>query len=342
MANHFIFLLLLATFTIAVNTSSKFKEFQQFTQKYNKRYKSIDEFVKKYEIFKQNKKTIQKLQPKKLSGKQKPNEARFAPNQFADLTQEEFIEKYLTLDVSSIQKMKEQQHLKGRTLQPSTTEIPKSWDWRDHGAVSSVKHQHDCGSCWAFTTAATLESQYLMKTGKEIELSVQQLIDCDKTNKGCHGGVMNKAYKYLQSNNLLLAEEYPYENDDSSSCRHDGKKGLVGVKDFAFAETQDEQEIKRLLYEKGPLGGAVNALPLAFYEGGIYDPWFDWLCSSSINHAITIVGYGEEDGTEYWIIKNSWGEEWGENGFFRIALGRGLCGINTFVLHVEAEINDEE
>lgn len=332
---------LLITFLVlglafAVVPDKRFIEFQDFIIKYDKEYSSIEEFQEKFEIFKQNQKIIKKISPKKLSnGEFNPNQLRFAPNQFSDMTQEEFKEKYLNLDVEQLRAMREDPSV--RNLEPTITEIPESFDWREKGVVSPVKNQGDCGSCWSFATAATLESQYLMKTGKTQILSEQQLIDCDTTNKGCHGGVMTKAYKYLQTSGLMTSADYPYQAKDKLTCRYKEEKAVIKVKSWGIAE-KNEEKIKALLVEKGPLSGAVNALPLTFYSSGIFDPWFDFLCPSSVNHAITIVGYGKEDGTEYWIIKNSWGKKWGENGYFRLALGRGLCGINTFVVGVEGEV----
>ena len=107
-------------------------------------------------------------------------------------------------------------------------------------------------------------------------MSEQQLIDCDKRNKGCRGGVMNKAYEYLMNNGMMSAEDYPYEeNDEETQCRYQEDKAVMKVKSWGFSGTQDEEEIKALLIEKGPLSGAVNAFPLMFYAGGIFDPWFE-------------------------------------------------------------------
>ena len=330
---------LIVGIAFSTKVDKKFLDFQDFIAKYHKSYDSPAEFMEKFEVFKNNQKIIKKNSPKKISnGKFNPNKQRFAPNQFSDMTQEEFRAKYLNLDVEQIRAMKESGAF--RELHPEITkDLPESFDWREKGVVTPVKSQGDCGSCWSFATAATMESQYLLKTNKTLIMSEQQLIDCDKRNKGCRGGVMNKAYEYLMNNGMMSAEDYPYEeNDEETQCRYQEDKAVMKVKSWGFSGTQDEEEIKALLIEKGPLSGAVNAFPLMFYAGGIFDPWFDFLCPSTINHAITIVGYGTDGTTPYWIIKNSWGESWGENGYFRLALGRGLCGINTFVLGVEGEV----
>ena len=187
----------------ATKVDKKFLDFQAFIAKYNKMYDTPEEMIEKFEVFKSNQKLIKKNSPKKLSnGKFNPNEQRFAPNQFSDMTQEEFKQKYLNLDVEQLRATKESGAVRELLPDPST-EIPESFDWRDKGVVTPVKQQGECGSCWSFATAATMESQYLLKTNKSLIMSEQQLIYCDKTNKGCRGGVMNKAYEYLKTNAIV-------------------------------------------------------------------------------------------------------------------------------------------
>lgn len=203
----FAFLIVLGLVS-AAKVDKKFLDFQEFISKYNKMYDTPEEFVEKFEVFKSNQKLIKKNSPKKLSGgKFDPNVQRFAPNHFSDMTQEEFKEKYLNLDVEQLRAMRKSGAVRELLPDPST-EIPDSFDWRDKGVVSPVKRQGDCGS-WSFATAATMESQYLLKTNKTLILSEQQLIDCDKKNKGCKGRVMNKAYEYLKNNGMMTAEDYP-------------------------------------------------------------------------------------------------------------------------------------
>ncbi len=136
----------------------------------------------------------------------------------------------------------------------------------------------------------------------------------------------------------MLTEDYPYMNK-KGKCKYDESKGVGKVKSYTRIISNSEEEMKTALYEKGPLSAAIFSLPLMFYDGGIYEPWFDFFCSGDLDHAVTIIGYGEEDDVPYWLIKNTWGDDWGENGYLRLRAGRGLCGINSFVFWVEADLN---
>ena len=130
----------------------------------------------------------------------------------------------------------------------------------------------------------------------------------------------------LKEKKLMLTEDYPYQAT-KGECKYDESKGIGKVKSYKKITSQDEDEMKVALYEKGPLSAALFSFPLMFYSGGIYDPLFSFLCPDSVDHAVTIVGYGEEDNTPYWLVKNSWGEDWGEKGYFRIKMG--ICAIDA-------------
>ena len=196
-----------------------------------------------------------------------------------------------------------------RDLTPLTTEQlgledvepPEEFDWEfDRGIKTEVKHQQDCGGCWAFATSATIESQYFMKYGENISLSEQQLIDCDENNLKCSGGNMRKAFIYLQEHGLMKSEDYPFINGEGE-CKYDEKKGIVKVKEFSFIP-KDEEEMKKALFKYGPIASALNSILMVFYDSGIYEPWYSSLCSDNINHAVVIVGWTKT----HWIIQNSW------------------------------------
>jgi len=255
---------------------------------------------------------------------------------FMDVSQAEFARTHLNLklEVSDI--------VKAKTATPMKFELgtaPDSHDWRDKGMVSDVKDQGQCGSCWAFSAIGNIESQYKMKTGKDVILSEQELVDCDKAaDQGCEGGLMEDAFKYLETAGVISQQDYPYAGVDNE-CKTGGIAVVAKVTSFAFAGTSDEAAIKELLYTNGPFAIAINATPLQWYFGGIVNPWFPSLeCDpSSLNHGVLLVGYGSEAGQDYWIIKNSWGKTWGEDGFFRMARGSGVCGVNTYVISATVE-----
>lgn len=313
----------------------KLEEFIEYTKKYNKIYSTKEEFESRFKIWKKNYNLIKRYSPTSFLNQGKSIGANFVLNEFADMSEEEFSSKYLTLDPEMY-----------RDLTPLTTEQlglediepPEEFDWEfDRGIKTEVKHQQDCGGCWAFATSATIESQYFMKYGENISLSEQQLIDCDENNLKCSGGNMRKAFIYLQEHGLMKSEDYPFINGEGE-CKYDEKKGIVKVKEFSFIP-KDEEEMKKALFKYGPIASAVNSILMAFYDSGIYEPWYSSLCPDNINHAVVIVGYGVDETTnkKYWRVKNSWGPNWGENGYFRLIRGEGACGIKRYNLLVDIE-----
>ncbi|MCQ2819728.1 MAG: C1 family peptidase [archaeon] len=327
-------LLSVLVFSSKFDDERLFKDFQEYMVKYNKNYSTAEEMLKRFEIFKQNKKRTLLLSaiPKSKTG------ARFGENKFSDMTEEEFKKRYLNLDIEALEEFAASEEVTNAHFDKNK-KIPSSWDWRDKKAVTPVVDQDGCGSCWAHSTSATLASQYLIHGKNITSFSVQQLIDCDMGNKGCGGGLMNKGYDYLKTSKLMLTEDYPYEKH-RGECRYDESKGIGKVKSYQRIISEDEDEMKVALYEKGPLAAGLFSFPLMFYSGGIFDPLFSFLCPATIDHAVTIVGYGSEWGVPYWLIKNSWGTDWGEDGYFRIRAGSGTCGINTFVFWVEADLEE--
>lgn len=313
----------------------KFQEFLDYINKFNKNYSSPEEFKSRFKIWKKNYNQIKRYSPSSFSSSDKPSGAKFSLNQFADMSEEEFTSKYLTFDPEMYRDLAT---VTAADLGLDDVEPPENFDWElDKGITTEVKHQQECGGCWAFATAATLEAQYLMKFGKNMSFSVQQLIDCDERNTKCKGGNMRKAFLYLQEHGLMLSEDYPFINGEGE-CKYDESKAYVKVKNFSFVP-KDEEEMKKVLYKYGPIAGAINGIIIAFYDNGIFEPWFPGMCPDNINHAIVIVGYGvdKETGKKFWRIKNSWGPSWGEGGYFRIIRDEGICGIKRYTLIAEIE-----
>jgi C1A family cysteine protease len=214
------------------------------------------------------------------------------------------------------------------------TSAPASWDWRSQGAVlKQIYDQGQCSCCWTFSSSANIEGVNFIKTGKLTALSNQQLLDCDTVNNnGCNGGSMQNAFDYLKQNGGIQAySDYPYKGTQGS-CQFNKGKAMVQIDGWVSAGTTDENKIRDMLYQKGPLSVAVNATPFQYYSGGIADYSRQDCDPNATNHAVTLVGYGTENGKDFWIVRNSWGSNWGENGYFRIARGKGTCGINTYVV----------
>lgn len=338
--NHFYIILVLICFSFQkIENDEKFQEFLEFTKKYNKNYSSQEEFQTRFKIFKQNYNLVKRNNPISFLSKGKSIGANFSLNKFADMTEQEFASKYLTLDPEMYRDLST---VSATDLGLDDVDPPENFDWEfDKEIKTEIKHQRDCGGCWAFATAAVLESQYLLKYKENIIFSEQQLIDCDENNLKCNGGNMKKAFLYLQNHGLMKSEDYPFINGEGK-CKYDENKTVIKVKNFSFIP-KDEEEMKKALYKYGPLAGAVNGLLMAFYEKGIYEPWFSTACPDNINHAVVIVGYGvdKETNKKFWRIKNSWGEDWGENGHFRLIRGEGACGIKRYTLMAEIEKIDK-
>ena len=301
-----------------------FQLFQKFITKFNKKYSSINEYLARYEVFKQNvMETFSNEETTYISGITK----------FSDLTKQEFKRIYLNLKYDAMA-MSNFNPIYAK----DTNAAPDSFDWRNYGRVCSVKDQGSCGSCWAFATLGNLESLYAGLKGQCKSFSEQQLIDCDTTDSGCNGGLMEYAFTYLKKIGCInLEEDYPYKGV-KGTCKTNYDKcvdmTVTGYKKLGSSYSTwspvDEDEIKEFLYETGPLAVALNANPLQTYVSGILDVSSSQCPSSGINHAVLLVGYGTAE-LPYWIVKNSWGTAWGEKGYFRIRRGNGTCGINCYI-----------
>ncbi|XP_037578751.1 procathepsin L [Dermacentor silvarum] len=218
-------------------------------------------------------------------------------------------------------------------LEPEGVEdvhLPKAIDWRKKGAVTPIKNQGQCGSCWAFSTTGSLEGQHFRKTGKLVSLSEQNLVDCSTSfgNNGCEGGLMDNAFKYIKANKGIDTEMiYPYNGTDGV-C-HFVKSG-VGATDSGFVDIPEgkEDKLKKAVATVGPVSVAIDAShqSFQFYSEGIYD---EPECSSEqLDHGVLVVGYGTKDGQDYWLVKNSWGTTWGDEGYIYMTRNKNnQCGI---------------
>lgn len=220
--------------------------------------------------------------------------------------------------------------IKNHTTTNVMLPIPKhSVDWRKENKVSSVKNQLDCGGCWAFSSVGAVESLWAIKKDKLYDLSEQELIDCSSKNQGCEGGSMDLAFEYIINNGLCSNNSYPYVATDeicNNTC-----ESLVTISDFRDVTQNNEKSLMRAVSQQ-PVSVAIqaNKRSFQFYKSGIYS---DPNCGFQLDHGVLLVGYGYDKtyDMDYWIIKNSWGEDWGEDGYVRIIRNiddsRGLCGV---------------
>lgn len=252
-------------------------------------------------------------------------------NQFSDMTTEEF-KQVMNGYKQAPSKAKQ---VASTFLAPLNSDAPKTVDWRKEGYVTPVKDQGSCGSCWAFSATGALEGQHFRKTGTMVSLSEQNLVDCSKTqgNEGCNGGLMDQAFQYISENHGIDSEEaYPYLAKDDE-CHYNPDFNAANDTGFMDIEKGNEKALMKAVASVGPVSVAIDAGHRSFqmYQSGIY---YEPDCSSEqLDHGVLVVGYGYEgevDGKKYWIVKNSWGEKWGDNGYIWIAKDRdNHCGIAT-------------
>jgi len=302
-------------------------EFTKFVHKYEKTTYGADQMDKRFRIFKDNFIRIQLYN--KLY-----NTDVMQINKFADLTPQEFRGHYLMKKRTPAQMRGEIKAEPAKNY--ITLKAPTSIDWRQLGAVTAVKNQGSCGSCWAFSATGNMEGQWYKSTKKLVNLSEQQLVDCDKEcvqwqgekscDDGCNGGLMWSAFNHVIKNGGIDTEEsYRYEGHDGR-CRF--KNATVGatIKSWKFLPT-DEAQLAAAVAADGPVAVAINADLLQFYGSGIIKTDSSECDPEALDHGVLIVGYGVQGNTNYWLVKNSWGKSWGEQGYFRIQRGNNACGI---------------
>lgn len=292
--------------------------FTKFATRYGKSYATEEEMTVRFAIFSENLKQIKSHNRKRLS-------YTLAVNQFTDLTWDEF----RTQRLGAAQNCSA---TKNGNHQLTSDPLPDTKDWRKEGIVSPVKDQGACGSCWSFSTTGSLEAAYTQLYGKNISLSEQQLCDCAQAYKnfGCGGGLPSQAFEYVKSiGGLETDAAYPYTATDGK-CHFSSNKVAVKVVDSVNITTDAENELKHAVALVRPVSVAFEVVSsFQSYKSGVYTSNTCGKTPMDVNHAVLAVGYGVENGMPYWIIKNSWGAEWGDHGYFKMELGQNMCGVAT-------------
>ncbi|KAM7513964.1 hypothetical protein LguiA_003547 [Lonicera macranthoides] len=294
--------------------------FEQWMSKHSKNYENLEEKLERFEVFIDNLKHIDERN-KMISN------YWLGLNEFADLRHEEFKNMYLGLK-GELPKRQEESSAQEFTYR-DVVDLPKSVDWRKKGAVTPVKNQGQCGSCWAFSTVAAVEGINQIVTGNLTSLSEQELIDCDNTNSGCNGGLMDYAFSYIMSNGGLHKEDdYPYLMEEGTCDEKRDESEIVTISGYHDVPANSEDSMLKALANQ-PLSVAIEASgrDFQFYSGGV----FDGHCGSDLDHGVAAVGYGSSKGMDFLIVKNSWGPKWGEKGYIRMKRNtgkpQGICGI---------------
>jgi len=302
-------------------------EFSKWKTAFKKVYDNVKEEEHRLSVWLSNLETVVKHNIEYDLGLQT---YRMGLNHLSDMNATE-VKQQLNGYMHSAKKLRFQPR-KGATFMASLQNetLAANVDWRQHGYVTDVKNQGQCGSCWSFSTTGALEGQMFRKTGKLVSLSEQNLVDCSgpEGNMGCNGGLMDDAFEYIKLNDGIDSEDsYPYEGVQGQ-CRYN-KTNRAG-EDVGFVDVKQgcEHSLKRAVATQGPVSVAIDASHRSFqmYAGGVY---YEPECSSDqLDHGVLVVGYGEEDGHKFWLVKNSWSADWGDNGYIKMARGKhNMCGI---------------
>ncbi|XP_039987828.1 pro-cathepsin H [Xiphias gladius] len=290
--------------------------FKSWMAQHNKVY-SMKEYEERLQIFTENKRRIDKHNEGNHS-------FTMALNLFSDMTFSEFRKSFLWSEPQNCSATK------GSYVSSNGPHLD-SIDWRKKGNyVTDVKNQGSCGSCWTFSTTGCLESVTAIRTGKLIPLSEQQLVDCaqDFNNHGCNGGLPSQAFEYIMYNKGLMTEtDYPYKAMEGT-CKY--KPGLAAafVKDVVNITAYDEMGMVDAVATRNPVSFAFEVTSdFMHYHQGVYTSTRCHNTTDKVNHAVLAVGYGEDNGTPYWIVKNSWSSSWGIDGYFLIERGKNMCGL---------------
>ena len=308
--------LCLTTMATAFNeTEHHWSNFQRFITRFDKSYSTLKELETKFEVFASNMEYIREHNSQN-------HKYTLGVTPFADLTEAEFA-RFNGIRVGG------PLSTGCDKFTSNTNSVPSSYDWRDHGAVTPVKNQGQCGSCWSFSATGAMEGAWAIAKGSLVSLSEQQLVDCSKSygNHGCNGGLMDDAFQYAKDNGMCLETAYPYNAVGGDCQKCDPVVSISGCVDV----TKNNQVNLKEAVSRGPVSIAIEADTKAFqlYTSGVLT---GSACGTNLDHGVLIVGYGVDSGTEYWQVKNSWGPSWGDAGYIKIERSdstndQGVCGI---------------
>lgn len=248
-------------------------------------------------------------------------------NMFADLTQEEFIARYLSPRPNLRNNNRQVTNSCKENVRPVSPPVSVNWT---KNYVTPVKNQGQCGSCWAFAAAAASESLYALVNNKLLNFSPQQLVDCsgDYGNNGCNGGLADQAFQYIIDNGIAKLDDYPY-TAQAGVCKYKNTLKAFSFRNCAEVQPNSESQLMfAVTMQPVAVGVRADQDGFRFYKGGV----FDGTCGPEHNHAILLTGFGTEAGKKFWECKNSWSNTWGSFGFIKLARtgdGPGQCGIQT-------------
>ncbi|PWZ39739.1 Senescence-specific cysteine protease SAG12 [Zea mays] len=328
--------------SMSTDDSSMIERFQRWKAAYNKSYATVAEERRRFRVYARN---MAYIEATNAEAEAAGLTYELGETAYTDLTNQEFMAMYtapapaqLPADESVITTRAGPVDAVGGApgqlpvYVNLSTSAPASVDWRASGAVTPVKNQGRCGSCWAFSTVAVVEGIYQIRTGKLVSLSEQELVDCDTLDDGCDGGISYRALRWIASNGGITTEtDYPYTGTTDACNRAKLSHNAVSIAGLRRVATRSEASLANAVAGQ-PVAVSIEAGGDNFqhYKKGVYNG----PCGTNLNHGVTVVGYGQEaaGGDRYWIVKNSWGQGWGDDGYIRMkkdVAGKpeGLCGI---------------
>ena len=290
-------------------------EFMRFVTEYGKTYGTVEEFNFRSALFKE---TLAHIEEQNASGN---NTHTLGLNHMSDWTDSEY---------NKLLGYKPELRLGGKKKEATfldTSNLADDIDRRKQGAVTPVKNQGQCGSCWAFSSTGSIEgAEFLHGTKQLVSLSEQNLVDCSKQNHGCQGGLMDYAFEFVETHPLMKEADYPYTAHSShfTKCKYVESKGVGHVKGYNDVPEKNLDQMKAAL-GKGPVSIAIEADKSVFqsYRSGVIT---SAACGQKLDHGVLAVGYGTEDGEEYVLVKNSWGASWGVEGYVKLG-SKNICGF---------------
>jgi len=312
-------LILLVSPAVATLTPTLRSQFDQFKAKYNVQYSSAEEEEMRFTFF------VKNMAVAMQRNKENPH-ATFGANVLSDRSPREL--KKLHSGEKQFAAMKRELERRGRHVTTAVpTETLSKIDWRTKGAVTKVKNQGQCGSCWSFSTTGNIEGQWFLAGNPLVALSEQELVSCDVIDDGCGGGFQDNAFTWLlfsRNGTITTEAAYPYVSGGGQvpKCQTTDLPRGAQIVDYADV-ARDENVMAAQVAAKGPLAICVDATSFEFYQSGILTNCI----SKTIDHAVLIVGYDNTNSPPYWIVKNSWGQSWGESGYIRVQKGTNQCLI---------------
>lgn len=318
------FAIILIGVALVAATTADQSAWNAYKLRYPKHYKDAAEDRARMEIFMKNLKEVNENNERFKDGK---SSYEMSLNQFSDRSDDElFPSQNIGSSLESGTKLHTHQV-------PHAAKIPKYVDWRQKGAVTSVKSQGGCSDCWALTASGALEGAHFIKTGKLTSLSAQNLLDCvKKDEKQCYGATAMEAFEYVKKNGIDTEQSYPY-HQKKEQCRSKSNSSGATVKGYIQTQGGNEAALAHAIATVGPVTVAMNGRFFAHYKGGIF--YHDKCDSSRLTHAVLAVGYGtSKKHGDYYILKNTFGPKWGVNGYIYLARNRNnLCGVANFAVY---------